>query len=93
MVYQVQLKALFAIKCVGACQLAMFHFRLVLGLVVSLFGKSTVTYCPEGEDGETKEVDFTPPFKRVHIIKDLEKILGVTLPDATKFDTEGQHKI
>jgi len=65
--------------------------QLLHGLVQALFGKSSVTYKPDGEE-EAKEVDFSPPFKRVHIIKDLEKILGVTLPDATKFHTEEARK-
>ena len=67
----------------------LFDFVIFTGLVQALFGKSTITYKPDGEEGPAKEVDFSPPFRRVHIIKDLEKILGVTLPDATQFHTEG----
>ncbi|XP_075241316.1 lysine--tRNA ligase-like [Convolutriloba macropyga] len=66
--------------------------EMLHGLVQALFGKSTITYKPDGEEGPAKEVDFSPPFRRVHIIKDLEKILGVTLPNATQFHTEEARK-
>ena len=59
------------------------------GLVMALHGKPKIVYNPEGEEGSTQEVDFTPPFRRVHIIKDLEKLLKVKFPDPTTFDTEG----
>ena len=64
-------------------------FVLCLGLVMALCEKSKITYNPEGEEGSSFEVDFTPPFRRVHIIKDLEKVLEVKFPDPTTFDTEG----
>lgn len=62
------------------------------GLVMALHGKPKITYNPEGEEGSSQEVDFTPPFRRVHIIKDLEKLLKVQFPDPTTFDTEDARK-
>ena len=40
------------------------------------------------QTGEEWEVDFTPPFRRLDIIVDLEKELNVKFPPATEFDKE-----
>ncbi|KAF0289708.1 Lysine--tRNA ligase [Amphibalanus amphitrite] len=61
---------------------------LVSGMVRSIFGGTKVTYHPDGPDGETWEVDFAPPFRRLHMMPELEKALGVSLPAATEFNTE-----
>ena len=36
------------------------------------------------------EVDFTPPFRRVSMIPELEKQLGVTFPSPTTFTSPGE---
>ncbi|XP_043216614.1 lysine--tRNA ligase-like isoform X2 [Amphibalanus amphitrite] len=61
---------------------------LVSGMVRSIFGGTKVTYHPDGPDGEAWEVDFAPPFRRLHMMPELEKALGVSLPAATEFNTE-----
>lgn len=61
---------------------------LLSGMVKSLTGGYKVTYHPDGPEGEAHEIDFTPPFKRFSLIKDLEKALNVKFPPATTFDTE-----
>lgn len=59
-------------------------------MVFSIFGKYKINYQPNGKNTEPNlEVDFTPPFKRVHIYNELEKLLGVKLPPAQTLDTEG----
>jgi lysyl-tRNA synthetase class 2 len=59
-------------------------------MVFSIFGTHKITYEPNGKGVEPAlEVDFTPPFKRVHIYNELEKILGVKLPPADTLETEG----
>lgn len=63
--------------------------RILLGLVKAVTGGYKVKYHPEGPDGPEWEADFTPPFKRLDMIKDLEKELGVTLPDPSQFGTKG----
>merc|ERR1712002_1167692 len=59
--------------------------KLVSGMVKSIFGSYRVTYHPDYVDNENKgepvEVDFTPPFKRVSMIEELQKTLGVKFPD------------
>jgi lysyl-tRNA synthetase class 2 len=64
--------------------------QLLHGMVMAIFGKPKVRYNPDG--GEGHEIDFTPPFKRFHIITDLESILGVKFPSPTTFDTEETRK-
>lgn len=52
-----------------------------------------VTYHPNAADpenlGEPLTVDFTPPFRRVRMIPDLEKVLNVKLPPPSEFGTPG----
>lgn len=63
------------------------------GLVKSLTGGYVVTYHPNATDpenlGEPLTVDFTPPFRRVRMIPDLEKVLNVKLPLPSEFGTPG----
>ncbi len=54
--------------------------KLVSGMVKSIFGKYKISFHPEGPEGPEWEVDFTPPFKRVRMIPDLEAALGDKLP-------------
>ncbi|KAF0299924.1 Lysine--tRNA ligase [Amphibalanus amphitrite] len=66
----------------------LYWDNLVKGMVRSIFGGTKVTYHPDGPDGEAWEVDFAPPFRRLHMMPELEKALGVSLPAATEFNTE-----
>ncbi|KAL8589333.1 Lysine--tRNA ligase [Nucella lapillus] len=61
---------------------------MLSGMVKSLTGGYKVTYHPDGPEGEAKEIDFSPPFQRISMIKGLEEALKVKFPDATTFDTE-----
>merc|ERR1712226_1447361 len=54
--------------------------KLVSGMIKSITGGYKVQYQPEGPDGPSWEVDFTPPFKRLDMMKDLEAALGLKLP-------------
>lgn len=57
---------------------------LLSGMVKFLTGSYKVTFHPEGADGPALEIDFTPPFRRVHMLPDLEKAMGVALPPPEK---------
>lgn len=48
-----------------------------------------MTYHPDGPEGQAYEVDFTPPFKRVSMTHDLEKIMGVKFPPTDSYDSDG----
>jgi len=44
--------------------------NLLSGMVKAIFGSYKVTYHPDGPEGEAKEIDFTPPFKRLRMFPD-----------------------
>jgi lysyl-tRNA synthetase class 2 len=56
-------------------------------LVKSITGGYKVKYHPQGAEGPEYDIDFTPPFRRVQIIPELERILSCTFPSA---ETLGQ---
>ena len=65
-------------------------------MVKSIFGTYKVTYHPdksESGDGEPLEVDFTPPFRRMSMLSELQKVLGVTFPADLDLNTEGEYTI
>jgi lysyl-tRNA synthetase class 2 len=63
--------------------------KLISGLVQYLFGTYKIKYHINGLDEEAVEIDFTPPFKRLNLIEDLEKVTGEKFPPATEFSTTG----
>jgi lysyl-tRNA synthetase class 2 len=46
-------------------------------MVKELTGGYKVAYHPEGPDGPVWDIDFTPPFRRICMIPELESKLGV----------------
>ncbi|XP_043508628.1 lysine--tRNA ligase isoform X1 [Frieseomelitta varia] len=52
---------------------------MVSGMVKTIYGSYKITYHPDGPEGEAVEIDFTPPFKRISMIKTLEEILKIKL--------------
>ena len=66
----------------------MFHYCNT-ELVKAVTGGYKVKYHPEGPDKEAWEVDFSTPWRRIDMLPDLEKCLGVKLPAPTEFHTEG----
>lgn len=66
---------------------------LLSGMVKYITGGYKITYHPDGPEGNAWEIDFTPPFKRVSMVKGLEERLKVKLPDPTTFDSEETRKI
>ena len=64
---------------------------MCLGMVKEIHGTFKLSYHPvEGDSEKVFEVDFTPPFRRVKMIPELEKQLNVTFPPATEFHTPGE---
>ena len=49
-----------------------------------------MTYHPNGPDDEGVVIDFTPPFRRVNLLEDLQKAMDVEFPCPTKFHTDGE---
>jgi len=62
--------------------------KLLSGMVKQIFGSYKVVFHPDGPEGEAKEIDFTPPFRRIRMFQDLEAILGMKLPKPDTLDTE-----
>ena len=62
-----------------------------LGMVKAITGSYIIDYHPEGLENPDLvwKVDFTPPFKRLDIVADLQKALGVKLPPTNTFHTPG----
>lgn len=66
--------------------------KLLSGMVKHITGGYTVTYHPDGPEGQAYEIDFTPPFRRVSMVDELEKVLQVKLPPTDQFETEEARK-
>ena len=61
------------------------------GMVKEIHGSYKVPYHPvEGDAEKVFEVDWSPPFRRVYMIPELEKCLNVTFPPPTEFDKPGE---
>lgn len=59
-------------------------------MVYSIHGSYKITYHPNGpeEPDNTIEIDFTPPFRRIPMMKGLAEVLNVKLPANTELHTE-----
>jgi len=62
--------------------------KMVSGMVMSIFGSYKVPFHPDGLEGEAKEIDFTPPFRRIRMFPDLEAALDMKLPCPTQLHTD-----
>ncbi|KCV67937.1 lysyl-tRNA synthetase [Fonticula alba] len=64
--------------------------ELISKLVLEINGSYTLTYHPDGPDGEKKVVDFTPPFRRLSMMDELAKHvdLGRPFPTALELGTD-----
>ncbi|KII70264.1 Lysine--tRNA ligase [Thelohanellus kitauei] len=69
--------------------------QLLSGLVHSLFKSYKVTFHPnqtESSKGEPVEIDFTPPYRRIVLMDELEKALNVSFPPFGDFSDETTRK-
>uniref|UniRef100_A0A7N8XGQ1 Lysine--tRNA ligase n=1 Tax=Mastacembelus armatus TaxID=205130 RepID=A0A7N8XGQ1_9TELE len=65
--------------------------KLLSGMVKHVTGGYKVTYHPDGPEGQAHEIDFTPPFRRVSMTHDLEKLMGVKFPPTDSYDSDDHH--
>lgn len=63
--------------------------KMVSDMVLSIHGTHKVWYHRQG-DAEPTLVDFTPPFKRLSMIGELEKILGEKIPFPLESDVANE---
>ncbi|XP_010789834.1 lysine--tRNA ligase isoform X2 [Notothenia coriiceps] len=66
--------------------------KLLSGMVKHITGGYKVTYHPDGPEGKAFEIDFTPPFRRLSLTGDLEKIMGEKFPPTDSYDSEETRK-
>ena len=59
-------------------------------MVHSIHGSYKIQYHPNGQEEKDNviEIDFTPPYRRIPMMKGLEEVLGIKLPKNTELDTE-----
>lgn len=57
-------------------------------MVKAITGGYKVLYHEQGPDQPPLEIDFTPPFKRVSMVAELEKILKVKFPSPDTLGTD-----
>ena len=73
------------------CVCVMLLLLCAAGMVQEISGGMKMDYHPvEGDADKVFQVDWTPPFKRVSMIEELERQLNVTFPPATEFKTPGK---
>jgi len=70
--------------------LMAFTEQMLSQMVMNICGTYKVKYHPDGKDGKEIEIDFTPPFGRIPMIKGLEEALGVTMPTPLESDEANQ---
>ncbi|XP_029284566.1 lysine--tRNA ligase isoform X1 [Cottoperca gobio] len=66
--------------------------KLLSGMVKHITGGYKVAYHPDGPEGKAYEIDFTPPFRRVSMTHDLEKIMGVKFPPTDSYNSDETRK-
>jgi lysyl-tRNA synthetase class 2 len=66
--------------------------KLFSGLVKHLFGTYKITYHINGPDQAPVEIDFTPPFKRLNLMEDLEKAAGEKFPPTAELSSPASKK-
>ncbi|XP_041478155.1 lysine--tRNA ligase-like isoform X1 [Lytechinus variegatus] len=66
--------------------------KLLSGMVKFVTGSTKVTFHPDGPEGEALEIDFTPPFRRISMIDELEKVLKVKFPPLENFGSDETNK-
>ncbi|XP_026189872.1 lysine--tRNA ligase [Cyclospora cayetanensis] len=54
--------------------------EMLSAMVLSIHGSHKIPFHPDGPNGPVVELDFTPPFRRLCLVEEIEKQAGVTLP-------------
>jgi lysyl-tRNA synthetase class 2 len=66
--------------------------ELLSGMVKSITGGYKIKYHPQGPTGPEWEIDFTPPFKRISMIAELERVLKCKFPPAETLQSKESNK-
>jgi hypothetical protein len=54
--------------------------HMISEMVKEIKGSYKISYHANGPDAEPVEIDFTPPWRRISMIEELEKVLHVQIP-------------
>ncbi|KAL2546150.1 Lysine--tRNA ligase [Forsythia ovata] len=54
--------------------------EMLSGMVKELTGGYKIKYHANGSDSDPIEIDFTPPFRRIDMIEELEKMANISIP-------------
>ena len=63
------------------------------GMVKYITGGYKIKYHPKGPEGEELEIDFSPPWRRISMMAELERKIGSKLPAADQLHTPGAQKL
>lgn len=66
--------------------------KMLSELTKSVAGSHKVVYHPDGPEGEKLDIDFTPPFRKIEMLPELEKCLGEKLPPLDQLDSAESNK-
>ena len=66
--------------------------ELLSGMVKQLKGSYKIQYHAHGVERPPMDIDFTLPFRKIHMFDELEKILKVKFPPATELGTPEANK-
>jgi lysyl-tRNA synthetase, class II len=53
---------------------------MVSQMVLEIKGSYKIKYNAEGPESDPIDIDFTPPWRRISMVEELEKVLGVSIP-------------
>lgn len=67
--------------------------NMISTMVKTICGSYIITFHPEGIDGPELTIDCTPPFKRLNMLEDLEKELGIKLPKPDDLQLDESNKL
>nr|XP_043615649.1 lysine--tRNA ligase-like [Erigeron canadensis] len=65
--------------------------EMLSGMVKELTGGYKVAYHANGYDNNPIEIDFTPPFRRISMIEELEKMANLSIPKGLKSEEARQY--
>ncbi|XP_047152002.1 lysine--tRNA ligase, cytoplasmic-like [Vigna umbellata] len=66
--------------------------QMLSGMVKELTkGSNKIKYHADGIDKEPIEIDFTPPFRRIDMIEELEKMAGLSIPKDLSSEEANQY--
>ncbi|KAI3834373.1 hypothetical protein MKW92_008034 [Papaver armeniacum] len=65
--------------------------KMLSGMVKELTGGYKIKYHANGMDKDPIEIDFTPPFRKIEMIGELEKMAGIEIPKDLSSDATNKY--